>query len=186
MSDRILDLEQAEDIAADCRLDKLGADVLLLLREAAETYDAAMEDWETRRPGRRLEDNWDPDEPVHDYGGMAGAGLRGWREFYRRFWSPGQGGGKHPSKGSGLTLAPLYPVYELVEQFWARHVGEKFVPGFDWNLTGVDDDYKKYNYERLNPEGKLFQRIAMVLDDRHTYRNCTSVHKSIRSARRSG
>lgn len=139
-----------------------------LMRAAWLLWRVAMDDHEMRydpnKPSKRLEDNWNPDDPDYDYGDDTGLGLEDWDAFWAEVYHT-----RPHRRWPGPALPPLYEVYLLVRAWWLRYQDRKsFRPTYGGRR------------ENFNAEGRLFLDVARALDPRYTPSNCASVYEKWR------
>lgn len=149
----------------------------------------AAEEGSAERPHRRLEKNWNDDEPepTHDYSEWWSPDQADeeWRELWDEtfgkkrslltgetarnpgwFRAPGHG-------GSRLMKSPLVSIYLLVNGFFRSVLRVPFFPIFKANDHAVSDITA---IPHLNPAARLFLLIGQAVDDRYTREQCKRVH----------
>lgn len=153
-----------------------------LLEDVEEAYREALLDWQSRhsptKPKQKLEDNWDPGEPVHfDYGADTGVGWD-WETHYKRYFYRGPGNPGLSRKRLLLPLTPLDPVYATLRSWWRSTLGKPFRPDF----RRAHDGGALTNVAYFNSPARLLLLVAQGLDPRYTPMNCNSVHDRMRNA----
>lgn len=162
-----------------------------LCAEIEEQFHLDLQDWrtrrDTRRPEKRLEDNWvGQKDPPYDYGkhdAWEGDPIADWDAWYQEHYAQAQA---NPGKtratirlGEELAITPLYGVYYALRRWWMSTFGTRgYSPTFKNAYTGgeLELDY-------CNPQARLFGLVAEWLDRRYTLANCASVHQGSKNSR---
>lgn len=166
-------------------------ELAMLLAEAHEVYELALEEWETRRTNSyrpKLEDNYDPDEesPPHDWSEYAAyqPTQADWDKIHERHYRrkpgpPGKSRTRQQRDGSDLPTQPLRNVYAVIRAWWRRHVGKPFSPDFNFKkVTRGTDERKSLNW--FNPAARLFLMVAQELNTNYAPAHCHWIHEALR------
>ncbi|MGE0774381.1 MAG: hypothetical protein AB7L36_04990 [Sphingomonadaceae bacterium] len=166
-------------------------ELAMLIAEAHEVYDVALEAWATRRENSfspNLEANYDPAEEIPPYGWPDYAAYQttqaDWDELYERHYKRPRGpSGKSRTRkqhdNGDLPTRPLWDIYILILQWWERHVGKPFNPDFNINKDTRGTDERK-KLEWFNPAARVFLLIAQELNTSYTSINCHWIHDRLR------